>query len=181
MNHDLRLLAMLVHQRKLDESVARAAMQSGDPRRWLIEHGKCSALQWQQWLATEGGTRPVLARYEVQELLGEGGSARVFAAVDRTDQRRLALKVLRQSEGGVRKEQIDAFVREARNAAKLNDPRLVQVYDVGADKGYHFLSMELVHGGSLARVLRANGAMPWAKAMPILRDIAAAQIGRAHV
>ena len=115
-----------------------------------------------------------LGGYRILGILGTGGAAIVYRAEQIQLGREVALKVLRQSEGGVRKEQIDSFVREARNAAKLNDPRLVQVYDVGADKGYHFLSMELVHGGSLARVLRANGAMPWAKAMPILRDIAAA-------
>ena len=115
-----------------------------------------------------------LGGYRILGILGTGGAAIVYRAEQIQLGREVALKVLRQSEGGVRKEQIDAFVREARNAAKLNDPRLVQVYDVGADKGYHFLSMELVHGGSLARVLRASGPMPWAKAMPILRDIAAA-------
>lgn len=115
-----------------------------------------------------------LGGYRILGILGTGGAAIVYRAEQIQLGREVALKVLRQTEGGVRKEQVDAFVREARNAAKLNDPRLVQVYDVGSDKGYHFLSMELVHGGSLARVLRAGGPMPWAKAMPILRDIAAA-------
>src|SRR5262245_31199997 len=94
-NADVQLLVTLVHRRLLDEATARAAMQSGDVRRWLVDHGHCTAAQWDEWQRTAAGTRPVLARYELRDLLGEGGTARVFRAVDRTDGRQLALKVLR--------------------------------------------------------------------------------------
>ncbi|MEY3161551.1 MAG: hypothetical protein RIT25_1542, partial [Planctomycetota bacterium] len=67
---DARLLAILVHQKVLPEPLARAAMQSGDPRRWLIEQGHATAEGWNRWVASAGGTRPVLTRYDVGELLG---------------------------------------------------------------------------------------------------------------
>ncbi|MCY2958400.1 MAG: serine/threonine-protein kinase [Planctomycetota bacterium] len=115
-----------------------------------------------------------LGDYRILGILGSGGAAIVYRAEQLKLGREVALKVLRQTAGNISTKQIDAFLREARSAAKLNDPRLVQVYDAGSDKGYYFLSMELVHGGSLARVLRANGPLAWQKALPILRDIAAA-------
>ena len=173
MNIDLRLLAMLVHQRKLDESTARAAMQSGDPRRWLIEHGKCTAPQWQEWLATEGGTRPVLARYEVKELLGEGGSARVFAAVDRTDQRRVALKVLR-SELAKDPAQVEAFVREAKLLLDLKHPHLVQGYRVAREGETFFFAMEVVPGKSLQDELAERGRFAELVALQIVLQVASA-------
>jgi serine/threonine protein kinase len=113
-----------------------------------------------------------LGGYRVLEVLGRGGAAIVFRAEQLQLGREVALKVLRRGRDGASPEQVDAFQREARSAARLADPHLVQVYDVGSDRGYHYLSMELVHGGSLARVLRRRGPLPWARAVPILRDVA---------
>jgi serine/threonine-protein kinase len=113
-----------------------------------------------------------LGGYRVLEVLGRGGAAIVFRAEQLQLGREVALKVLRRGRDVASPEQVEAFVREARSAARLADPHLVQVYDVGSDRGYHYLSMELVHGGSLARVLRRRGPLPWARAVPILRDVA---------
>src|SRR5690606_37819070 len=66
---------------------------------------------------------------------------------------------------------IDAFLRGARLAAGLRDPRLVQIYDVGESEGEHFLSMELIDGGSLARKIRRDGPLPWQEVIRLLRDV----------
>ena len=53
------------------------------------------AAQWDEWVQTEAGTRPNLSRYELGELLGEGGTARVFRATERTTGEVSAIKILR--------------------------------------------------------------------------------------
>ncbi|MFO1030371.1 MAG: FHA domain-containing serine/threonine-protein kinase [Planctomycetota bacterium] len=112
-----------------------------------------------------------LGGYRLCSLLGSGGAATVYLAEQVQLAREVALKVLRQPEHGASPEALQGFLREARAAAKLADPRLVQVFDFGEDRGRHFLSMELVRGGSLARRLRAKGPMPWREVLPVLRDV----------
>lgn len=112
-----------------------------------------------------------LGGYRLRSLLGSGGAATVYLADQVQLAREVALKVLRQPEHGASPEALQGFLREARAAAKLADPRLVQVFDFGEDRGRHFLSMELVRGGSLARRLRERGPMPWREVLPVLRDV----------
>ena len=86
--------------------------------------------------------------------------------------REVALKVLKRDENREDdKERIEAFLREARVAAGLSDPRLVQIYDVGESGDEHFLSMELVAGGSLSRKLKRDGPMEWQSVIRLLRDM----------
>ena len=81
---DKKLLAMLVHRGLLDQTQAKAAWASSDPGQQLIAAGVCTAAQWEQWRRTDAGTRPELSRYEIGDLLGQGGTARVFRARDKT-------------------------------------------------------------------------------------------------
>ena len=116
----------------------------------------------------------VLGNYRILELLGAGGFATVYRAEQLQLAREVALKVLRQPPAGAQPAALAAFLREAQAAAALADPRLVQVFDFGQDGGQHYLSMELVRGGSLARRLRKDGPVGWRELLPILRDIAGA-------
>ena len=88
-------------------------------------------------------------RYMLLEVLGAGGMAQVYLAHDNVLDREVALKVLREhyahDEGFV-----ERFRREAKNAAALNHPSIVQVYDRGRDKdGTYYMAMEYVPGGTL--------------------------------
>jgi hypothetical protein len=116
----------------------------------------------------------VLGNYRITGLLGAGGSATVYRAEQVQLAREVALKVLRQPSDGAKPEALEAFLREARAAAALADPRLVQVFDFGQDRGHHFLSMEWVRGGSLARRVRTSGPVAWSELLPILRDVVGA-------
>ncbi|MBI2930817.1 MAG: protein kinase [Planctomycetes bacterium] len=91
-------------------------------------------------------------RYEIKGTLGEGVSAIVYQAWDRTCERQVALKVLREGHGKVPTLR-QRFLREARIAASLSHPNLVAVYDVGEADEQLYLAMELVDGTSLTRVL----------------------------
>ena len=117
-------------------------------------------------------------RYRLVELLGQGGMATVHRAVDSQLQRDVAVKVLRPEYGddpdfGAR------FRQEAQNAASLNHPNIVAVYDFGQDQAGPFIVMELVDGEELASVIRRVGALPPRQAARIAAEVARA-LAAAH-
>ena len=88
-------------------------------------------------------------RYAVLDTLGEGGMARVYLARDNVLDRDVALKALRGQYAGD-EGFVERFRREAKNAAALNHPSIVQVYDQGrAEDGTYYMAMEYVPGGTL--------------------------------
>ena len=117
----------------------------------MIEAGLASAPS-----AAPLGPGLALGRYRLVRELGRGGMALVWLAQDTELRRPVALKVLRP---GLALEQahVDRFRREALAIAKLKHPSLVQIHDVGSERGFHYLAMEYVEGPSLARVLEALG------------------------
>ena len=157
-NDDIKLLALLVHRGLVAPALAKSAIASGDPAAHLVAAGACTAEQWRQWRLTEAGTRPVLTRYEVREMLGEGGVGRVFAAYDKVERREVALKVLR-AELAADPAQVDRFVREARLLMDLRHPHLVQGLRVAKEGGTIFFAMERLPGRSLQDVLAADGRL----------------------
>jgi len=169
----MKLLAVLVHRGLVSPGLAQQALASGAPGSFLVQHGTCTAEQWQQWQQSEGGTRPVLSRYDVQELLGEGGVGRVFAAVDKTDSRRLALKVLRP-ELAKDPAQTERFVKEARLLLELDHPHLVKGYRVAKEGEAIFFAMELVPGRCLQDVLAEQGRLDEESALEIVVEVASA-------
>ncbi|MDP9246411.1 MAG: protein kinase, partial [Chloroflexota bacterium] len=110
-------------------------------------------------------------RYELGERLGSGGMADVYAAYDRTLGRTVALKVLRD---GLSADTtfVAWFTREARAAASIAHPRVVQVLDVGSVDGRHYIAMEMVPGGTLKQVIQRDGPFPERRALRIAREIA---------
>jgi CheY-like chemotaxis protein len=110
------------------------------------------------------------ARYEVVRPLGEGGMGAVFEVARKTDGARLAMKVMT---GHVSREAAARFAREAEIGARMRDPHLVSIVDVGVtDAGAPFLVMELVTGGSLEGQRARFGSVAWA--LPLLRRVARA-------
>jgi eukaryotic-like serine/threonine-protein kinase len=113
------------------------------------------------------GHGQVLAgRYELGSLLGAGGMASVYRAVDRALERTVAVKVL-----GPPYDQdpalVERFRQEARVAAGLSHPNIVAVFDSGSEAGVHYLVMEYVQGETLADTLRREGVLEpcWAAAV----------------
>ena len=98
-------------------------------------------------------------RYRLEQPLGHGGMASVFAGRDAELDRPVAVKLLAESLTGdesFRKR----FVREARLAARLSHPNVVSVYDAGEDDGRPYIVMEYVEGENLAEVLSRRGRLP---------------------
>jgi eukaryotic-like serine/threonine-protein kinase len=119
-------------------------------------------------------------RYRVEGRLGHGGMATVLLAHDRKLDRSVAIKLLADNLAG--DEEVRArFIREARLAAKLDHPNVVQVFDVGEEEdGRPYIVMELVAGGTLAdRLERRRRSLPLSEALPLLRQMCDG-LGHAH-
>ena len=110
-------------------------------------------------------------RYELEHRLGHGGMATVYLARDLKLDREVAIKLLADNYAGddeVRKR----FSREARLAARLDHPNVVQVFDVGEEDDRPYIVMEHVDGGTLAD--RLNGgkrAMARAESLRLLGQL----------
>ena len=117
------------------------------------------------------------SRYEVDSLAERGSISEVHRGRDLRLGRDVAIKVLRADLA--RDPSFQArFRREAQNAASLNHPAIVAVYDTGETKGESgtipYIVMEYVDGDTLREVLKKEGPLPPRRAMEIVADICAA-------
>jgi hypothetical protein len=115
----------------------------------------------------------VAERYELIDRIGEGGAAIVYRARDTRLDRVVGLKMLRENFGGDPEFQ-RRFQREARAAASLNHPNIVDVYDYGETGRTYFIAMEYVEGGSLKDEIRAAGRLPAARARDVAQQVLSA-------
>jgi len=141
-----------------------AALQDGD----VIELGTTRIAFGQ--LQQRG--LPKIPGYRILGELGRGGMGMVYRAEQVSLHRQVALKVLNQ-ELTKDPQFVAKFVAEARAAAKLQHPNVVQVFDVEHDGGLYFYAMELMQEGSLEDWLRQHGAMPAERALQVIADAAA--------
>ncbi|MBI2931768.1 MAG: protein kinase [Planctomycetes bacterium] len=118
-----------------------------------------------------------MERYELRKKLGEGAQGTVYEGWDTSLNRSVAIKLLRP-EWGTNEAMRHRFLREARLAAGLSHPNVIQVFDVGEARGELYIVMERVHGLSLARLLQAK-TMDQKTALEILEK-AARGVGAAH-
>jgi serine/threonine protein kinase len=118
-------------------------------------------------------------RYELEDRLGHGGMATVYRAHDLKLDREVAIKLLADNFAGdddVRKR----FSREARLAARLDHPNVVQVFDVGEDEERPFIVMEHVEGGTLEDWLnRRRRSLDREEALRLLGQLCEG-LGHAH-
>jgi len=120
----------------------------------------------------------IAGRYQIEEVLGQGGMATVYAARHRLVDRPCAVKVM--SPQFTRNEVIrERFRREAKAAQKLAHPNIIEIFDQGeTPDGYVYLVMELLRGETLADLLE-DGKVPLERGLPIMIQIARA-LARAH-
>ncbi len=115
-------------------------------------------------------------KYEIEEMVGEGGMGAVFAARHRVTEKRVALKWM-HPDLAADEDAVERFVREARAAGRIDHPNVVDIYDVGEHGGSTFLVMELLRGENLAeriegRELKADQVIQIL--LPAMRGVAAA-------
>jgi eukaryotic-like serine/threonine-protein kinase len=112
----------------------------------------------------------IASRYLVRSLLAEGGMASVYLAHDNVLEREVALKVIHPHLARD-KSFIDKFRREAKVAAKLSHPNLVNVFDQGSDGEVIFLVMEYVPGITLRDAMNDFGALDANRALEIIEPL----------
>jgi hypothetical protein len=96
----------------------------------------------------------VLGRYRLERRLGAGGFGVVWLAFDEKLEREVAVKIVERDGGD---EPVpDRVAREARVAARLNHPGIVSLYELGEDDHAVYLVSELVHGRTMAELVRAG-------------------------
>src|ERR1700682_4742468 len=97
-----------------------------------------------------------LGPYEIVAPIGAGGMGEVYRAKDTRLGRDVALKIL-PVEMAQDHDRLARFQREARAVAALNHPNVVTVYSVEESDNVHFITMELLEGEPLDRLISANG------------------------
>jgi serine/threonine-protein kinase len=99
-----------------------------------------------------------IGHYRIVAELGRGGMGIVYKAHEESLNRFVAIKVLGEhltEDPG----HVERFLREARSAASLNHPNIVQIYAVSEEGGRHFFAMEYISGRSLQQILRSSGPL----------------------
>ena len=126
-------------------------------------------------MALISGTK--LGAYEIQSPLGTGGMGEVYRATDTKLGRDIALKVL-PAEMARDPERLARFRREAKALAQIDHPNIVTIYSVEDVDGVHFLTMQLVEGLPLDRLISQSG-LPVDQIIAIAGSLAAA-LAAAH-
>ena len=103
--------------------------------------------------------------------LGEGGMGIVYLAHQLSLDRPAAIKILNTT-FSQQTEAVQAFIREARSAAKLNHQNIVQAYAVGEDDGIYYLAMEYIDGKTMKAVLQENKKIAPRRAAEVIMQIA---------
>jgi serine/threonine protein kinase len=114
--------------------------------------------------------KTISSRYLVERLIAQGGMAAVFEARDLRLERTVAIKIVHQhllSDSSF----IERFEAEAKNAAKLNHPNLVNVLDQGEDGSIVYLVMEYVPGMTLRDAIKRFGALEAHRSLELLEYV----------
>ena len=122
---------------------------------------------------------PVIAGFQLLKRVGSGGMGTVYRAKQLSVDRIVAVKILKPNLA--RDERfLSRFKEEAKAAAALNHPNIVQAIDAGEDGGYYYFAMEYVDGETLHRLMLREGLMDEKLALKTALDVAHA-LGHAHL
>jgi eukaryotic-like serine/threonine-protein kinase len=164
---DLAADELCVDHPELVEAVARRITALKEMS-WVKDAGAGSASHFERPMPkTLGG------RYRIDGLIAEGGMGVVYRGYDPELERPVAIKVPLPAEGTS-----EAFITEARRAAKLRHPGIVSVHDVGRDGDQCFIVADLIEGTNLAERID-EGRLPWREAVRLISEVADA-LGFAH-
>ena len=117
-------------------------------------------------------------RYQILELIGEGGMAVVYKAMDNRLNRLVAVKIMRD-EFAADEDFKRRFSSESQAVAMLSHPNIVTVYDVSHSDSLEFIVMELIDGITMKQYLERKGAVGWRETLHFAKQIAKA-LSHAH-
>jgi tetratricopeptide (TPR) repeat protein/predicted Ser/Thr protein kinase len=110
-------------------------------------------------------------RYELLQLLGEGGMGAVYKAADREVDRIVALKVIRP-EMAANPEILARFKQELLLSSRVTHHNVIRIYDLGEAQGVKFITMEYLEGENLHQILKQRGKLEIAEAVAIMEQVA---------
>lgn len=132
--------------------------------------GSTFRLEGETTAGTDPDALPRLEQFELLQVVGRGAFGTVYEARDTELGRTVAVKVPRSGVFSTADDE-DLFVREARNAARLNHPGIVPVYQVGRREGFPYIVTEFVEGSTLAEAISAGG-FGFREAAELVRQVA---------
>lgn len=109
-------------------------------------------------------------RYEITELIGEGGMADVYKAVDVVDGKEVAVKILKK-EFAESEEFLRRFRNESKAIAVLSHPNIVKIYDVGFSEKIQFIVMEYIDGITLKEYMESERVLNWKDSVHFVTQI----------
>ena len=112
----------------------------------------------------------VIDDFVIERMLGRGGMGIVYKAHQMSLDRPVALKIL-MNQYATNNDFIIDFIREARGAARLNHPFIVQAYAVGQDEDTYFLAMEFVEGQTLKQIMDVDRTVPLEFALNVIENM----------
>jgi eukaryotic-like serine/threonine-protein kinase len=110
-------------------------------------------------------------RYEILELLGEGGMGAVYKAADREVDRIVALKVIRP-EMASNPEILARFKQELLLSSQVTHRNVIRIYDLGEAQGVKFITMEFMEGETLLQTVKQRGKLEVAESVDIMEQVA---------
>jgi serine/threonine-protein kinase len=148
------------------DSLAEIALKRG-----LLYPADCKALHEKVEHALR--ERVELGGFQLLEKIGRGGMGAVYRARQLSMDRVVAVKILSRRLSKDR-DYVERFIREARAAAKLDHPNIVQGIDVGESSGYYYFAMEFVNGETVAEKIKRAGPLPEKEVLTIGAQVARA-------
>ncbi len=110
-------------------------------------------------------------RYEILQLLGEGGMGAVYKAADREVERLVALKVIRPAMAS-NPEILARFKQELLLSSKVTHRNVIRIYDIAEAQGIKFITMEFLEGENLHQILKQRKKLEVAEAVDIMEQVA---------
>ncbi|NMA47025.1 MAG: protein kinase, partial [Lentisphaerae bacterium] len=137
----------------------------------LVQCGQCESAVAAPLAATSPGA--LIGDFIIKRELGVGGMGVVYLAHQASLERDVAIKVL-HANFAEDEAFIESFIREARAAAAVNHPNIVQAYAVNSENGLFYFAMEYIDGETLKQSLAERGRLPAEEVIDIAQDIVAA-------
>jgi serine/threonine protein kinase len=110
-------------------------------------------------------------RYDIQEVIGSGGMGMVYRAFDREVGETVALKTLRPELAGFDPAAVERFKQELRLARRITHRNVVRTHDLGEVDRVYYITMEFVHGTTVAALIREAGRLAVPAALTIGKQV----------
>ncbi len=123
----------------------------------------------------------VIGGCRIEKKIGKGGMATVFKAHHLSFDMPMAVKILHPHLAESNPNMVERFLREARAAVRLRHPNIINVMNVGEEKGIYYIVMSYVEGGSLAMMIKETGKIPPKRTFEIAVEVSKAlQVAEEH-